>query len=172
MFTYKNYLWNCIQLNTIMRMAHLGVSTGPWDFALWACHLLIFSLFFFFVVVQVQLSPFTFHYSPLPQPSALPILILPPFGFVHVSFIHVLETLSPFPPIIRCHLPSGSCQFVLNFNVSGYMLLARLLCWLDSSYSWDWQITFDTNTDTGSSLPSGASCLLLLSLPSREPSIQ
>ena len=41
--------------------------------------------FLFFIVVQVQLSPFSCH-SLLPHPSAPPTLA---FGFVHVSFIHV-----------------------------------------------------------------------------------
>ena len=41
-----------------------------------------------------------------------------------------LKTLPPFPTIIPSHLPSGYCQFVLNFNVSGYILFACLFCWL------------------------------------------
>ena len=31
-----------------------------------------------------------------------------------------LKTPPHFPPIIPSHLPSGYCQFVLNFNVSSY----------------------------------------------------
>ena len=34
-----------------------------------------------------------------------------------------LKTLPHCPPIIPSHLPSGYFQFVLNFNVSGYILL-------------------------------------------------
>ena len=49
--------------------------------------ILFFSLFF--IVVQVQLSLFFPHHSPCPtHPHLLPS-ILPPFGFVHVSFINV-----------------------------------------------------------------------------------
>ena len=48
-----------------------------------------------------------------------------------------LTTLPSFPPIILSHLPSGYCQFVLNFNVSGYIFLGCLFCWLGSIYSWD-----------------------------------
>ena len=39
-----------------------------------------------------------------------------------------LILLPPFPPIISSHLPPGYCQFVLYFNVSGYILLACLFC--------------------------------------------
>ena len=54
--------------------------------------------------------------------------ILPPFGFVHESFIHVhLWPFPFFPTLLPSSLPSGYRQFVLNFNVSGYTLLACLL---------------------------------------------
>ena len=76
----------------------------------------------FFIVVQVQSSPF----SPHPTHPCLPPLILHPFGFIHVSFIHVPWWPFPFFPII----PSGYCQFVLYFSVSGYILFAWLFCWL------------------------------------------
>ena len=43
----------------------------------------------FFIVVQVQLSPFLPHHGFLPHPSP-PLPLEPtPFGFVHVSLIHV-----------------------------------------------------------------------------------
>ena len=99
-----------------------------------------FSFFNFlklFIVVQVQMSPFPPHHSPHPSYPYFPPLILTPFGFVYVYFIHVPDNPSPFPPIIPSHLPSGYCQFVLNFNVSGYVLLACLSCWLSSTYRWD-----------------------------------
>ena len=35
----------------------------------------------FFIVVQVQLSPFSLHQSPLPHPPHLPHSVLPLFGF-------------------------------------------------------------------------------------------
>ena len=66
--------------------------------------------FLFFIVVQVPLSPF----SPHPSHPHSPPLILAPFGFVHVSFIHVPANPFPFSPIIPAHLPSGHCQFVPN----------------------------------------------------------
>ena len=44
---------------------------------------------FIFTVVQVQLSPFVPLHFPHPTHPHLPPLILTPFGFVHVSFVHV-----------------------------------------------------------------------------------
>ena len=75
---------------------------------------------FFFIVVQGQLSPFS-PTSPYPSHPHLPPSILPSFGFVQVSFIHVPDNTSPFPPIIPSHLPSGYCQFVLNFKVCSHL---------------------------------------------------
>ena len=43
----------------------------------------------FFIVVQVELSPFSPHHAPSPHPSIPPTLERTQFGFVHVSFIHV-----------------------------------------------------------------------------------
>ena len=98
----------------------------------------IFLSLSFFIVVQVQLSPFFPYPSPPTTQPHLPPLILPLFGFVHESFIHVpwwpfpfFPLLSPFP------FPSGYCPFVLYFNVSGCILLACLFCWLGSTYRWD-----------------------------------
>ena len=81
---------------------------------------LSFLIYFnFLIVVQLQLSPFSHPHLP---PS-----ILTRFSFVHGSFIHVLWWPFPFfPPLFLSFLPSGYCQFVLYFNVSGYILLACL----------------------------------------------
>ena len=43
----------------------------------------------FFIVVQVELSPFSPHYDPLPHLFPPPTLKTISFSFVHVSFIHV-----------------------------------------------------------------------------------
>ena len=71
----------------------------------------------------------------LPHPS-LPLSLEPTsFGFVYVSFTYLPWWLFPsFPPFFLFSLPSGHCQFVLYFNVSGY-LFACLFCWL-GSYFW------------------------------------
>ena len=73
------------------------------------------------------------HFSttsfPYPTHLHLPTSVLPPFGLVHGSFIHVhLQPFPVFPLIFPSPLPSGYCQFVLYFNVSGYILLAYLFC--------------------------------------------
>ena len=75
-------------------------------------------------------------------------LHLPPTSSPHPSQTH-LPPLIPHPawlcpcvlyscswksfPHLSSHLPSGYCQFVLNFDVSGYILLAFFFCWLGSS---------------------------------------
>ena len=87
----------------------------------------------YFIVVQVQLSAFTPYHSPQLQPSPPLPAASSPLGFVHVSFIVVSETLPPFHPFIPSHFPYGYCQIFLNFNVSGYILLACLFCGLGST---------------------------------------
>ena len=85
--------------------------------------------FIFLIVVQVQWSSFSPHHGPLPQPSPPPILEPTPFGFVHVSFVHVpwwhfpyFPPLSPLPPplwslsvcsLFQCHWLCSACLFVL-----------------------------------------------------------
>ena len=72
------------------------------------------------------LSAFFPNHLPLPQPNPpLPLASILPPGFVHVSLIVVPENPSPHYP---SHLPSGYCQIVLNFYVSGYILLAFFFC--------------------------------------------
>ena len=67
---------------------------------------------------------------PHPSHRHLPPLIPSPLDFIHVSFIVVPENPSPSPP--HYPLSSGYCRIVLNFNVSGYILLDCLFCWLGS----------------------------------------
>ena len=60
------------------------------------------SFFFFnyFIVVPLQLSAFSPHHSPPPQPNPPPSLASTlPLGFVHVSFIVVPENPSPHCPL-------------------------------------------------------------------------
>ena len=47
-----------------------------------------------------------------------------------------LNDPSPYFPCYPPHAPFGYCQFVLYFNVSGYILLACLFHWLGSPYRW------------------------------------
>ena len=91
---------------------------------------LVFSLLFkYSCLLSLPTTP---HYPSHPH---FPPLTLSPFGFVHVSFIHVPDNPSSFPPIISSPLPSCYCQFILNVNVSGHILLACLSCWLGSTYN-------------------------------------
>ena len=101
-----------------------------------------FFLYFFiaiisFILVQVQLSPFSFHHFPQPTHPHLPPSILPCFGFVLGSFIQVpWQPFRFFPPLSPPSVSSDYCQFVLYFKVSGYILLASLFCLLGSTYRW------------------------------------
>ena len=86
-------------------------------------------IYCYFIVVHVQLSAFSPHHSPPPQPSPPPSPdSTPRLSFVHVSFIVVPENPFPLFPPLSSYLPSGYCQIILNFNVSGYILLACLFC--------------------------------------------
>ena len=73
-----------------------------------------------------------FKYSCLHFPSITPLWLC-----LCVLYTCSLMTLPLFPPIIPTLLPCGYCQFVLYFNVSGYILLAYLFCSLGSTYRQD-----------------------------------
>ena len=81
----------------------------------------------------------------LPRTSAIPT----PHTWSYPSLVlskcplyMFLKILPLFPSIIPLDLPSGYCQCVLNFNVSGYILFACLFCWLAFIYSWDHTVFF------------------------------
>ena len=85
-------------------------------------HIYLFFHFFYCCssrVVSILLPP-------LPHPSHphLSSLISPPLVFSMCPLYTFLKTLHLFPYIISSHLPSGYCPFVLNFNISTYILLA------------------------------------------------
>ena len=96
----------------------------------------ILSIFFlvnffqiFFIVVQVQLSPFSCHHFPPPHPppptTLIPILLWLCQWVLYTCSLMTLPFLFPIIP-----LPSGYCQFALHFNVSGYILLACFVYFL------------------------------------------
>ena len=82
----------------------------------------------YFIVVQLQLSAFSPHLSTPPHPNqtSLPPL-LPPSPLV-LSMCPLQQFLKTLLPTITSPLPSGYCQIVLNFSVSGYILFAFSFC--------------------------------------------
>ena len=64
---------------------------------------------------------------PHPSHPHLPPSILPPFSSLSMHPLYMFLDNPLSPPTSPSHLPSGYCQFVLNFSVSGYILLACLL---------------------------------------------
>ena len=91
----------------------------------------------FIFIVQVQLCPFLPHHVSPPHPSVPPTLEPTPFGFVHMSYIHVPWWPFPYCPLLSFSpLISGYCQFILYFNISSCILIACFFCWLGSLYRW------------------------------------
>ena len=105
----------------------------------WTVHLK--SHFFLFHELYVSFSTFLkllFKYSclhvlptPPPDPSHphFSPLVLPPFGFVHVSFVHISENPSPFPLIISSHpLLVTVSLFLISMSL---VMFCLLVCFVD-----------------------------------------
>ena len=88
-----------------------------------------FNFFFYYCCSSTVVSIF-FLPLPLPHPTPPPTLNYPP----HWLYPCVLYTCSLMTLLLFCSLIPCYCQFVLYFNVSGYILLACLFCWLGSTY--------------------------------------
>ena len=90
-----------------------------------------FILFYYFILLFLLLFKYIcLHFpphlssTPTSHPQSYPLLALsmgPLYIFLDLTF-------SPFSLIIPSLLPSGYCQFVLYFNVSGSILLTCLFC--------------------------------------------
>ena len=93
-----------------------------------------FHIFYCCSSTVVFISPTT---PPPPQLSPLSTLDPTPVWFSPCVLYRYSWKHFPFPPTIPSHLFSHYCQFVLNFNVSGYILIACLFCWLGFTYRWD-----------------------------------
>ena len=102
--------------------------------------MLFFKCFnFFYYCSRTVVSIFPLALPP-PQPSLPPTLNPMPLPRPWLCPCVLYRcSWKPFYlcPCIPSHLPSGYCQFVPNFNISGYILLTCLFCWLGSTYRWD-----------------------------------
>ena len=90
--------------------------------------LIFFFLFKFFLLLLFKYSCLHFHPTTAPHPThpCLPPLNLPPLALSMCPLYMFLDGPLPTFPHYPSPLPSGYCQFVLYFNVSGYILLASL----------------------------------------------
>ena len=113
-------------------MSNKTVSWPPWWPFAWK------AAFFKSLFKYSCLHPHPPPRHPPPHTSLLSTLKPTPFGFVHYTCS--LTAFLLFPLLSLAPLPSGYCQFVLYFNVSGYILLACLFCWLGSTYRWDHKV--------------------------------
>ena len=85
--------------------------------------------FFFLIIVQVQLSPFSPHHAPCPTHPRLPPWNLPPLSSSMYPLYMFPDGTSPLFP----HYPSPlsflvTVSLFFYFSVSGYILLACLFC--------------------------------------------
>ena len=84
----------------------------------------------FLIVFQVQLTPLFLLYSSSPHASPPPTLHPTPFGFVHLSFIHV----SWWPFLYFPHYPSSPSPLVtisLFFISMSLFIFCLLICFVD-----------------------------------------
>ena len=84
-------------------------------------HFFFKKLFYCSSITVVCISPPLLSPTPATPPPSLASTL--PLGFVHVTFIVVPENPYPHWP-----LPSGYCQIVLTFSVSGSILLTCFFC--------------------------------------------
>ena len=114
------------ELQSRERISHFPICPycAIWIFLPCVYKLLFLSLFFNCSSTVVSIF---FPLLPPLQPPPPPSLDPNPLGLCPcVLYTCFLTTLCPFHPIIP--LPPPLCQFVLYFNVSGYILLACLFC--------------------------------------------
>ena len=101
------------------------------------CQNSCFNSFFFYCCSSTVVCLFLLPLHPTPAIPTSLSWFHPPWVLSMCPLYIFFDDPSSFPPIIPCHHPSGYCQIVLYFNVSGYILLACLFCWLGSTYRWD-----------------------------------
>ena len=109
-------------------------------------NLAFFKNFFliFLVVVWIRLSPFSYHHFPLPLYPHIPPSILPLFGFIHGSFIHVPWWLFPFFPLLSPS-PPPLVTVSLFFISMSLVIFCLLVCFVDQVLLIDeiiWYLSF------------------------------
>ena len=139
--------------NSLIRISNTRMNQNEGK-NVWSCtfqsgdqRLLFFTFFFFFFTFFFNLNYFflllfkysCLHFLPttLPHHLHLPPSILPPFGFVYGSFIHVPWWPFPFFPL---HTPLSPPLWLLStccLFQSLWLYFACLFCWLGSTYRWD-----------------------------------
>ena len=100
-------------------------------------NMFFFNCFFFKIIFQVQLYPFSLQHFPMHPRPPIPTLNTTALWLCLWSFIYTLWQLFLFFPPSPSSLPSGHSRFVLYFSVSSSFLLICLFCWLGSTYRWD-----------------------------------
>ena len=100
------------------------------SFPTFSPHYLLDHFSYFFIVVQVQLCPFSPHHSSHPTHPYSPPLNSPLWLCPYVLHTCSLMLLPHYSLLYLSLLPSDYCQIVLYFNVSGFVLLACLFCGL------------------------------------------
>ena len=108
----------------------LGQNTDPF----WIIFLIVFQLQFFQIFVAIFPWLISHALSTILLPQSIPTLLCLSMDPLYM-FLDL--TLPFFPPLSSSLHPSGHCQFVLYFHVSGSILLICLFCGLGSTYRWD-----------------------------------
>ena len=107
----------------------------------------VYILMFFYCCSSTAVSIPPPPLLPPTSPAPLPTLDPTPLWFCPCVLYRCSWKPSAFSPIIPSHLSSGYCQFVLNFNVSGYNLFA---CLFDKyMYKWNHHYNQDDQVSPG-----------------------
>ena len=122
--TGKGEIENHLQFN------HLFFWTWEFDFFLFV----VFFYLLFFINSYPTFFPIAELYPVAPTHIVSHSHFLSPWVLYLCSFACPFSLFSSLSPSL---LPSGHCQFVLYFQVSGSILLICLFCWLGSTYRWD-----------------------------------
>ena len=127
--------WNYAFLK---KMTCLSLQEKLFNVQYYFCYEIYFVWYYYIFLLLFKYSCLHFP-PPLPQPHPSPShpLSYAPLALSMCPLCMLFAELSPFLPHYPLPLSSGYCQFVLNFNVSGYILLVCLFCWLGSTYRSD-----------------------------------